>query len=130
MHPQKTAKPGDADPNIDANLDNLFKDIAGDFESIKNRVDADMVEQKKKEDDEKKAKDKRVMKKSLNKAYELNGFEKTDVFSQEDGYEFLAQEVGFMKAEELDEEGREVADLCGYQKIAMMLVAQLRAPVR
>ena len=89
-----------------------------------------MVEQKKKEDDEKKAKDKRVMKKSLNKAYELNGFEKTDVFSQEDGYEFLAQEVGFMKAEELDEEGREVADLCGYQKIAMMLVAQLRAPVR
>ena len=69
------------------------------------------------------------MKKSLNKAYSLNGFTPIDIFTPSDGYEFLAQEVGFMKAEELVEEGREVAELCGFQKIAMMLAAGMKEPV-
>ena len=69
------------------------------------------------------------MKKSLSKALGVNGFEVTDVFSKEDGEEFLAQELGFMKVEELPTEGAGVAELCGYQKVALMLVAGMVAPV-
>ncbi|GMH86607.1 hypothetical protein TrST_g13902 [Triparma strigata] len=128
LHPQKTPSKS-LDPEIDVNLSSLFNRIASDFSTISERVDNDVKEQLKKEEDEKKAKDKRVMKKSLNKAYSLNGFTPIDIFTPSDGYEFLAQEVGFMKAEELVEEGREVAELCGFQKIAMMLAAGMKEPV-
>ena len=128
MHPKMTPT-GEVDGRIDEGLEWLFDTVAMDFENIKERVKKDIETQKAKEAKEKAEKDRRVMKKSICKAFGVGGEEKEDVFSQEDGFEFLAQEIGFMKAEELDEEGREIAEMVGYQKLALMMCGGMKAPI-
>jgi hypothetical protein len=134
LHPQKTASPGTPDPNIDSALEWLFDCIAGDFENIKARLVEDVEKERIREAKEKAEKDRRVLTKSLCKAFgkdvETGGEGPVeDVFSVEDGHEFLAQEIGFLKAEELVEEGREICEIVGYQKLAMMMVGGMFAPI-
>ncbi|GMH67440.1 hypothetical protein TrRE_jg9970 [Triparma retinervis] len=128
MHPKMTPT-GEVDGRIDEALEWLFDTVAVDFDSIKERVKKDIETQKAKEAKEKAEKDRRVMKKSICKAFGVGGEEKEDVFSEEDGFEFLAQEIGFMKAEELEEEGRVIAGMVGYQKLALMMCGGMFAPI-
>jgi small GTP-binding protein len=129
IHPQKNATPGTIDAEIDSGLEWLLENIAGDFENIKTRMAEDVEKEKAREIKEKEEKDRRVMKKSLCKAFGKGGEAQEDVFSKEDGEEFLAQETGFMKAEELDAEGCEVAAMVNYQKLALMMVGGMKAPI-
>jgi len=124
--------PGEAgvmDPEVDSALEWLFDNIAGDIENIKVRMVEDIEKERIREEKEKAAKDRRVMKKSLCKAFGKLEEAVEDVFSKEDGEEFLAQELGFMKAEELDDGGRELCVVCGYQKLALMMVGGMKAPI-
>ena len=127
-HPMKT-KDKQIDERIDPALEWLFDTVAADFENIKKRVESDCELEKQKQEEEKRIKDRRVMRKSISKAYGVDGEDVEDAFSQEDGEEFLAQEIGFMKAEELEEDGKEVAKLVGYQKLALMMVGGMFAPI-
>ena len=120
---------GTPDANIDTSLEWLFDTIASDFDNIKTRVQADIERQKAKEAALKAEKDRRVMKKSICKAFGVEGENVVDVFSEEDGYEFLSQEIGFMEASELPEEGRAIAKLVGFQKLALMMCGGMFAPI-
>jgi small GTP-binding protein len=117
------------DSRIDEGLSWLLGVIGTKWDTIKSRVEADCDLEKARLVKEKEIKERQVMAKSLNKAFALNGEVETDKFSEEDGYEFLAQEIGFMKAEELVEEGREIARLVGFQKLATMMVGGMFAPI-
>jgi len=92
-------------------------------------VESDCQLEKEKQEEEKRQKDRRVLRKSISKGFGLGGEEVEDAFSKEDGEEFLAQEIGFMKAEELEDEGKEVAELVGYQKLALMMIGGMFAPI-
>jgi len=72
MHPKKTAS-GEVDGAIDGALEWLFDTVAENFAKIKKRVLKDIETQKAKEAKEKAEKDRRVMKKSICKAFGVGG---------------------------------------------------------
>ena len=74
LHQQHT-KDKTLDPTIDSSLEWLFDCIAGDFENIKARVESDCQLEKDKQEEEKRQKDRRVMRKSICKAFGLEGEE-------------------------------------------------------
>ncbi len=129
MHPQRTSEVGTPDKRIDECLEWLFNKIAKEYDMIEARLKADMEAEKLKQAKLKEENDRRILKDSICKAFGVNGEEAgQDVFDVDGGEEFLAQEIGFMTKDELEQEGKDIAKLVGYQKLAMRLVAGKFAP--
>ena len=55
----------------------------------------------------------------------MNGEQPSDIFELEDGEDFLAHEIGMAGRSFLPPEGKEVCDLVGYQRFALMLVGNM-----
>jgi len=124
-----------ADPRIDTALEWLLETVQDQFVMLDGRVTHDMKERELQDMRARAEKEKRVLRKKIACAFPAQ-VDRTlftdelpdspeEVFSIEDGLQFLTGEVG----EELDAVAAEVAGLVGYQRLALQMIGAMRAPV-
>lgn len=124
-----------ADPRIDTAIEWLLETVQDQFDDLEARVVRDTKERELQDMREKAEKERRVLRKKIACAFPAQ-VDRTlftdelpdspeEVFSVEDGLQFLAGEVG----EELDAVATEIAGLVGYQRLALQMIGALRAPI-
>ena len=128
----KRVKGGDGatpDPSIDSGLEWIMNVVARNFSDIQSRVASDLKAEAKRLEMEKAEKDRRVMAKCICKGFGVGGESVEDMLGEVDGFEFLAMEIGLATGPELEQEGRDIATLVGFQKLALMMVGGMISPV-
>jgi hypothetical protein len=70
-----------------------------------------------------------VLRTLLRKAFPIDGTAPQDTFTEVEGLEFLASELGVSEPAALPAAALAVAALVGYQKLALQMVGNMRVPV-
>jgi len=133
---QETYEP---DPRIEGAIEWLLQAVVGDFDTLNERVKRDSAKKTAEEAQKKIAKERKVLKNKIAQAHievcnpeyvtEMQiEPEPENIFSEEEGLEYLASEIGEDVAG-LPEIGRQVAFCVGYQKLALTIIGGLKAPV-
>ena len=130
LHPQKAGFGGKQDPIIDIGLEWLLNSISANFEELSQRVSDDCKREIEKIELERLQKERRVLRNSICKAFGVEGESQDGDSSLDkaDGEEFLAMEIGYTSSVLLPLQGRIVAELIGYNKVALMIVASMITP--
>jgi hypothetical protein len=136
--PQEGASPEHSvsvDPRIESGLEWLLKEVQINFSALNKRVIDDGIQVQIQDAKERFEKEKSVLRNKIATAFineihpsklpDLGYSNPEDLFTKEDGLTFLAAEIGA----DLDDLGKEVAALIGYQRMALQMVGALFAPI-
>ena len=64
----------------------------------------------------------------IQKAFDSENRNSSEILKKDEAEEFLAQEIGLIGQESLSEEGKEVAKLVGYQRLALVIIGNMICP--
>jgi ADP-ribosylation factor-like protein 13B len=127
-----------ADPNLEAAIEWLLKAVTEQYDGLNSRVDIDIKRKQQEEARKRTERERKVLRNKIACAFphlidpsllpKDCPTEPEDVFSAEEGTAFLAAEIG----EDVDSVSpfcKEVAELLGYQRLALQIVGALKAPI-
>ena len=125
-----------SDARVDQGIEWLLACAKADFENLDSRVKSDLLIKEEHEKKKRLERERRVLKnkmasafiKSMDPSLVPEGVEENteDVFTKEEGCIFLASEIG---VENLSEEAVEVAELAGFQRLAIQMIGALNSPI-
>ncbi len=138
---QSSDSVAEADPRVEAKLEDLIKVVQEDFIALNDRVIVD-TEAKGKEDQKKRlARERKVLKNKMILAFadsvkeefkpdetDLKKSNPEDSFTQEEGLSFLGAELG-EEVSALPSTALEIASMVGYQRLALQIVGSLKVPI-
>jgi small GTP-binding protein len=138
---QSSDSVAEADPRVEAKLEDLIKVVQEDFIALNDRVIVD-TEAKGKEDQKKRlARERKVLKNKMILAFadsvkeefkpdetDLKKSNSEDSFTQEEGLSFLGAELG-EEVSALPSTALEIASMVGYQRLALQIVGSLKVPI-
>lgn len=138
---QSSDSVAEADPRVEAKLEDLIKVVQEDFIALNDRVIVD-TEAKGKEDQKKRlARERKVLKNKMILAFadsvkeefkpdetDLKKSNPEDSFTKEEGLSFLGAELG-EEVSALPSTALEIASMVGYQRLALQIVGSLKVPI-
>ena len=138
---QSSDSVAEADPRVEAKLEDLIKVVQENFIALNDRVIVD-TEAKGKEDQKKRlARERKVLKNKMILAFagsvkeefkpdetDLKKSNPEDSFTQEEGLSFLGAELG-EEVSALPSTALEIASMVGYQRLALQIVGSLKVPI-
>ena len=116
------------DGRLEASLGAMLESIKTQYGALEQRVKDDLAayeaEQRRKQQEQKE----RVLRRVLEKAFPAEG-EAEECWSETDGLQALAEEVGCASGEELPAGARAAAAACNYQRLALQMIGAMNVPI-
>eukprot|EP01031_Cornospumella_fuschlensis_P025118 gene25118-30335_t len=131
------------DPNIESAVDLLLQSVTAQYAMLQARVEKDTKLKAQQDAKKRLERERNVLKKKIAEAHYsllsptlleslgLSGpVDDSNIFSAQEGEEFLAAEIGVEgNGEGLGELGRRIAQGVGYQRLALQMVGSLKVPI-
>ena len=75
-------------------------------------------------------KERKVLMTCIRQAFGLEDGNPSDILEKDEAEEFLAHEIGLIGQESLSDEGKNVATLVGYQRLALVIIGNMICPTK
>ena len=115
------------DEQLERAIEWLVHCVNDDADSLANRIHADTTAVEAADKEKAQAKERRVFRKTIRKAFPQEGTPE-ECFTKEEGLDYFASELG-IPLDSLPEAAKHIASLVNYQKLALSIIGNFHCPI-